>query len=126
MKKYGVLLQRLGRGLRRCPSGFTFRLGVFFLLFNFPFGYGGMAICASLAAAKKDPRWVTAGGACYVLSWVMLGLGTLLAGKTAKNLMFSQIKRVYRAWRRFYRNPACFQRMEKTMAENDPNPLQKR
>ena len=61
-------------------SGLQFKTGVVLLVINVPFGYGGMAITAAIAAAKKQPGWLIAGGVIYGLSWLMLGLGILMAG----------------------------------------------
>jgi len=65
----------------RNGTGLRFKLGLFFLLFNFPFGYGGAALCAAMAAASgRKSLWLIAGALVYGLSWIMFGAGILMAG----------------------------------------------
>jgi uncharacterized integral membrane protein len=63
-------------------KSFTFRLGIFFLLINIPFGYILGTVFAFIAGVLFSKAiggivWVV----CYATSWAMLGLGILLAGK---------------------------------------------
>ena len=55
-------------------------MGMILLIINIPFGCIALAVCACFAAANKQPRWLLAGIACYILSWFMLGLGFCLTG----------------------------------------------
>lgn len=65
-----------------------FKIGVFFLLFNIPFGYGGGALVA-LIGAKMGKAAVGAalGVGIYILSWGMLGLGIVMAGPEGVQLV---------------------------------------
>jgi hypothetical protein len=59
-----------------------FRIGVFFLVFNIPLGLVGWIIAASLAVTSPHKAfWAGFGIAVYAISWGMLGLGVLMAGK---------------------------------------------
>lgn len=65
------------------PKGrsLKFKIGVFFLLVNVPFGYGGGALAAAIAAKSGHPKLGAALGiGIYLLSWGMLGLGIVMAG----------------------------------------------
>jgi hypothetical protein len=63
-------------------KSFTFRLGILFLLINIPFGYVLGAICGFTAGALFSPAiGGIVFGVFYAISWAMLGLGILLAGK---------------------------------------------
>jgi len=63
-------------------SSIRFKIGLFFLLFNIPFGLGGAGICAAMALKSTHPGFYTMLGATiYISSWIMLGIGILLAGK---------------------------------------------
>lgn len=76
-----------------------FVVGVVLLVINVPFGYGGMAVCAALAASHPDrvKYYTVVGGSVYALSWIMLGLGAWLAGpegvRYSKELMRKWFKR---------------------------------
>jgi hypothetical protein len=48
---------------------------------NVPLGWIGLLVFAALAAGSGEPRWVWAGVATYVFSWVLLGIGILITGK---------------------------------------------
>jgi hypothetical protein len=60
-----------------------FKTGVVLLVINFPFGYGGLAACAAIAAYQPDKKalWGGMGIAAYIISWGMFGLGILMTGK---------------------------------------------
>jgi hypothetical protein len=58
-----------------------FKLGVFLLILNIPYGIGGAAIAASIGVASGHKLfWSAVAVAIYASSWAMLGLGVLLAG----------------------------------------------
>ena len=70
---------------------------MFFLIFNFPFGIGGAAICAGLAAKTgRVAFYSTMGTAIYVSSWAMFGLGALLAGKEGVALSKQLMRKLWR------------------------------
>jgi uncharacterized BrkB/YihY/UPF0761 family membrane protein len=82
-------------------KGPRFTIGILLLLGNVPFGYGALAVCSAIAAAQKSKAWGIAGAVCYVLSWMMLGLGILLVGPAVHRFLSQDTKRKFRAWRRF-------------------------
>jgi hypothetical protein len=58
-----------------------FKIGVFFLIVNTPFGYGGGALAAAIGVKIGKPAFgVGLGVGIYILSWIILGLGVLMAG----------------------------------------------
>jgi len=58
-----------------------FKIGVFFLIVNMPFGYGGGALAAVIGMKIGKPAFgVGLGIGIYILSWIMLGLGIWMAG----------------------------------------------
>ena len=73
----------------------AFRIGLVLLVANVPLGYGGIAAGVALAAATKNRIWLTVGFGLYALSWGMLGLGILLAGR--EGIEYLREKR--RRWR---------------------------
>lgn len=60
-----------------------FRIGLVLVVANFPVGYGGIAVFAVLAVVSDNPAWLWGGAACYLLSWLMLGIGFWLGGRPA-------------------------------------------
>ena len=67
-----------------------FNIGLALLILNFPVGYGGLLATGALAARTEKPFWLLVGLGFYIVSWIMLGLGVLLAGaegiKKAKSI----------------------------------------
>ena len=55
-------------------------IGIILLVINQPFGIGSMVICNAIAFHRHNALYTYIGIGAYVLSWVMLGLGILLAG----------------------------------------------
>ena len=47
-----------------------------------PIGLGGAAIGGMLFATTRDPMWLRIAAGLYLFSWVLLGLGLLLAGRS--------------------------------------------
>lgn len=99
MAAWSAFLFRFFRRSLRGAS-FAFTLGFWLFVLNWPFGYGGAAVCGLLALRGSPRFWGAAAVAVYALSWVMLGLGTLLLGANAKTLA--------RDWRR---SSALFRRI---------------
>ncbi len=60
-----------------------FRIGLFLVVANFPIGYGGLAFFTILATLTRTPELLWGGVLCYLLSWVMLGVGFWLGGRPA-------------------------------------------
>ena len=77
------------------------RLGLFLLIINVPFGYGGAALGTYLAWRLDESKWLTLGAAAYLLSWVMLALATILLGRDTKRFVSIIIRRKWRAWKTY-------------------------
>ena len=60
--------------------GPRFWVGVALIVGNSPVGWGLMFLFTALAAATAVNALYVVGAAAYGVSWVMLGLGVLLAG----------------------------------------------
>lgn len=97
--------------LRHALRGFHFRrlplrvaIGLVLVAINVPVGWGGAAVCAyfSLRAASTGGRaaWGTASAIVYGLSWGMLFLGIVLAGKDTVRNFQQHLPRAWKAWRR--------------------------
>jgi hypothetical protein len=61
--------------------GFRFRLGLVLLTTNQPLGWGALLLCAALAVKTGRKELYYWGIVAYGLSWVMLGVGVVLAGR---------------------------------------------
>ena len=96
-----VLCIRIWRAAWLMGNGPRFTVGLILLLGNVPFGYGALALCSALAAARDSYAWGIAGGICYVLSWVMLGAGILLVGPRVHRFLSHETRIKTRAWWRF-------------------------
>jgi hypothetical protein len=97
--------------LRHALRGFHFRrlplraaIGLILVAINVPVGWGGAAVCAyfSIRAASASERaaWGTASAVVYGLSWGMLFLGIVLAGKETVRNFQQHLPRAWKAWRR--------------------------
>ena len=72
-----------------------FKTGVFFLLVNMPFGYGGGVLATAIGVKIGQPSLgVSFGVGIYMLSWIMLGLGIWMAGPEGVQL----VKDLRRKW----------------------------
>lgn len=60
-----------------------FRIGLVLVVASFPVGYVGLAVFAVLAVVRENPAWLLGGAACYLLSWVIMGVGFWLGGRPA-------------------------------------------
>ena len=79
------------------PRFFT---GILLLTVNQPLGWAALLICNAVALARESPFFTCLGFALYALTWVMMGLGLLLAGP--EGLRYSRLL-LTRAWRRSLR-----------------------
>ena len=98
--------------LRHALRGFHFKglplsttIGLLLVAINVPVGWGGAAICAYFSVRSKSAAWGTASAAIYALSWGMLFLGILLAGKDTVRSFQQHLPRAWKAWRRARRRP---------------------
>lgn len=65
-----------------------FKVGVFFLIINIPFGYGVAPLAAVIGMKMGKPAF--GAGLCigiYIISWIMLGLGVWMAGPEGVQLV---------------------------------------
>ena len=92
-----VLIAKLAKSMKPLASNLRTRLGLFFFVVNFPFGYGGLAITSAIAASTKEPRWLLAGTCCYALSWLMLGMAILLLGTDTVKFLRTSGRRKWQA-----------------------------
>lgn len=101
-KKLGlcVLLGKINKAFRFIARTPRMKLGLFLLVINVPFGYGGAALGVLLAGALNNHFWLKCGTAAYILSWGMLVLATLLLGRDTKEFATKTIFRKWRAWRK--------------------------
>ena len=95
-----VPLGKINEAFRFIARTPRIRVGLFLLVINVPFGYGGAALGAFLAGALKNSLWLKCGTAAYVLSWIMLFAATILLGKETKSFATKTIARKWRAWRK--------------------------
>ncbi|MGI5924726.1 MAG: hypothetical protein ACOX9E_12355 [Lentisphaeria bacterium] len=95
-----ALLLKFHQSALRHAENLRFRIGFWLLVINVPFGYLGLLVSGLIAGARKDVRWLYAGSVCYGFSWVMLGAGTVLLGRQAKQMLVHDFRRKYLAWSR--------------------------
>jgi len=73
-----------------------FKIGVFFLVFNVPFGYGGGALVTAIAAKMGElALGAFLGVIIYILSWGMMGLGIWMAGPEGVQLVKDLRKKLF-------------------------------
>ena len=78
-------------------SRLRFKIGVFFLIVNMPFGYGGGALATAIGVKMGQPALGAAlGVVIYILSWIMLGLGIWMAGTEGVQLVKDLRKKLFR------------------------------
>ena len=73
-----------------------FKICVFFLIVNMPFGYWGGALAVVIGVKIGKPALgVSLGVGIYILSWIMLGLGVLMAGTKGVQLVKDLSKKLF-------------------------------
>jgi hypothetical protein len=73
-----------------------FKIGVFFLVVNMPFGYEGGALASAIGVKMGQPvLGVGLGVGIYILSWIMLGLGIWMAGPEGVQLVKNLRKKLF-------------------------------
>lgn len=75
-------------------------LGLLMVALNVPIGWGGSAVCLFLAVHCDSPICYRLAALIYLGSWLMLGLGILLAGQGTVHGFRARIPRAWKAWRR--------------------------
>lgn len=88
--------QRLYQRARNYRLSKGEKTGVALLVANVPVGYGGMLICDLLAIKTQKFAYVYLGFGFYGLSWLIFGVGLLLAGKTGLKLSRQILKKAWR------------------------------
>jgi uncharacterized membrane protein (DUF485 family) len=83
-----------------------FTIGMFFLIVNIPFAYGGGALAIAIGIKMGQPA-LGAGFAVgiYIVSWIMLGLGIWMAGPEGVQL----VKDLRKKWFRVKKAPTDHQ-----------------
>ena len=76
------------------------RIGLLLLVANIPFGYLMLLAGTAIATFTAESRWLLIGTAGYALSWLMLGLGVLMAGPALTIRLKRTVKRRKKAWKR--------------------------
>ena len=72
-----------------------FKIGVFFLIVNTPFGYGGGFLAAAIGVKiGQTALGAVLGFGIYMLSWSMLGLGIWMAGSEE----VQRVKGLHKKW----------------------------
>lgn len=74
-----------------------FKIGIFFFILSFPFGYGGAALGAIMAAYSEHRAfWLSFGVVTYALSWGMIGLTAILSGKEGLDLAREWTRKIWK------------------------------
>lgn len=97
------LLLKFHKSALRHAENLRFKIGFWLVAINCPFGYIGLLVSSLIAGARKDVRWLYGGTLCYGFSWAMLGAGTVLLGRQAKQMLVHDFRRKYLAWSRLRR-----------------------
>ena len=74
-----------------------FIAGMILLTTNQVIGWVGIGLCAYLAKKTKKKYWIAVGTGVYALSWGMVALGLVLAGKEGLDLSKSLLVK-YGMW----------------------------
>jgi len=94
------LLLKFHQSALRHAENLRFKVGFWLVVVNGPVGYIGLLTASLIAGARNDVRWLYGGTLCYGFSWAMLGAGTLLLGRQAKQMLVHDFRRKYLAWSR--------------------------
>ena len=63
------------------PNKKHFKTGIIFFLSSFIIGYGGIALTSFLYLWTYNKVWIWSGSGVYDFSWILFGIGFVLAGK---------------------------------------------
>ena len=74
-------------------------LGLLLVALNVPVGWGGAAVCVFIAANYDLPSFYSISALTYLSSWLMLGLGLLLAVRGTVRGFRARIPRAWKAWK---------------------------
>lgn len=88
-------LPAIGNEPIKTKRSLRFKIGIFLLIINTPFGYGAGALAAYIFAhAGRLELGAAVGLGIYIFSWLMLGLGVWLAGPEGVQL----VKELRKKW----------------------------
>lgn len=73
----------------------VFITGIVIIVVSIVFGWPVLPVCAVLAAVYGG-SWLKIGGVVYAISWVLLGLGALLAGPGGIRYAKGLLKRIFK------------------------------
>ena len=62
------------------PNKKHFKTGIIFFLYSFIIGYGGIALTSFLYLWTDNEIWIWSGSGVYGFSWILFGIGFILAG----------------------------------------------
>jgi len=72
------------------------KIGVFLLIINPPLGYVSFLICGYLSAMDEEASYLSEATVFYAFTWVMAGIGALLAGPRGTVLAKKYFKNIFR------------------------------
>ena len=72
------------------------KIGVFLLVINPPLGYLGFVIGGYLCSKYDDITYLTAATVFYVFTWVLFGVGFILAGTAGIDLARKYWRNIFR------------------------------
>ena len=72
------------------------KIGVFLLIINPPLGYVSFLICGYLSTMDEDASYLSEATVFYAFTWVMAGIGVLLAGPRGTVLAKRYFKNIFR------------------------------
>ena len=72
------------------------KIGVFLLIANPPLGYASFLICGYLSTRYEDKLYLSEATVFYAFTWVMAGIGILLAGPRGTGLARRYFKNIFR------------------------------
>jgi len=89
-KSAGKIIERLR------SSKNALKIGVFLLIINPPLGYASFLVCGYLCARHEDTSYLSEAAVFYAFTWMMAGIGILLAGPRGTLLIKRYLKKIFR------------------------------
>ena len=96
LKEARASVQDTTQNTRAARFSLRFYIGIVLLTTNQPLGWAALLACNAVAIGKQDLFFTCLGFVLYALSWVMLGVGALLAGP--EGIRYSRLL-IRRGWR---------------------------
>ena len=72
------------------------KIGVFLLIINPPLGYVSFLVCGYLSTRYEDKSYMSEATVFYAFTWVMAGIGILLAGPRGTVLAKRYFKNIFK------------------------------